>query len=145
MSVGPEPLSASQDPTTNNGECFFLTRFFGGVWVFFHRGYEKPTLPKHVLCYYFSFWSPWWKKLYSDLGHHDFLSRIPFQPSGKALGLKSYPQEKITASAVRNYYLGVWDTFFFALFLARECCDMVEIVVKGILLAELAVNSMSSD
>ena len=46
------------------------------VCVFFHRGYEKPvfrTLPKRVLCYYFSFWSPWWKKLYSNLGHHDFL------------------------------------------------------------------------
>ena len=77
------------------------------VFSFFHRGYEKPVFRhwrKSVLCDYFSFQFPWWKKLYSYLGHHVFLSRIPFQPSGKALGLKSYPRKKKTASAVRNYY-----------------------------------------
>ena len=64
----------------------FFTMYFLFFCYFFHRGYEKPvfrTLPKRVLCYYFSFWSPWWKKLYlkySYLGHHDFLSRVPFQP-----------------------------------------------------------------
>ena len=85
------------------------------VFPFFHRGYEKPVFRhwrKSVFCDYFSFQFPWWKKLYSYLGHHVFLSRIPFQPSGKALGLKSYPRKKKTASAVRNYYFKVFSFFF---------------------------------
>ena len=95
---------------------YFVTMGLGterskqGETFFFHRGYEKPVFRhwrKSVLCDYFSFQFPWWKKLYSYLGHHVFLSRIPFQPSGKALGLKSYPRKKKTASAVRNYYCAV--------------------------------------
>ena len=81
-------------------------------FFFFHRGCEKPvfrTWAKSVLCTYLNNYFPWWKKLYSYLGHLDFLSRIPFQPSGKALALKSYPRKKKKASAVRNYYL-----FFFS-------------------------------
>ena len=76
-------------------------------FFFFHRGCEKPifrTWAKSVFCTYLNNYFPWWKKLYSYLGHLDFLSRIPFQPSGKALALKSYPRKKKKASAVRNYY-----------------------------------------
>ena len=62
------------------------------------------TWAKSVFCTYLNNYFPWWKKLYSYLGHLDFLSRIPFPPSGKALALKSYPRKKKKASAVRNYY-----------------------------------------
>ena len=89
----------------------FFPRFFSGRRsrprkISAHS--QKPlifrTWAKSVFCTYLNNYFPWWKKLYSYLGHLDFLSRIPFQPSGKALALKSYPRKKKKASAVRNYY-----------------------------------------